>query len=102
MFNIPEDIEVGHYGEYQTIFETWTDKHPIPEIYPFRIEEIDKKLILIRYLKIYPPSRFNNYEKRDFGILTKRRLKRKNKPLKEGWCFMGIGYNYSHESLVFY
>jgi hypothetical protein len=92
MFNFVNDIEIGDHGEYITKFTT--DR---PEAIPFVVEQMDLKTILLRYNKIYEPSRFNNYEKRDFGILTKR-----NTNGKTGWCFMGITYKYAHESMIFY
>jgi len=103
MYQIPvEKMVIGQCGEYQSTFNDYFVRHPRPECYPFKIEEIDEKVILLRYTKIYPASRFNNYKERDFGILTKRKLKRKNKQVKEGWGFMGLAQKYAHESIVFY
>lgn len=95
-------MKIGQCGEYQTTLGCYFDKIWHPEIIIFKIEEIDEKTIKLRYNKGYLASRFNNCEERDFGILTKRRLKLKNKPLKEGWCFMGLNQKYAHESIIFY
>jgi hypothetical protein len=97
-----DNIVIGTHGEYQTTFNSLYDKHPIPDKYHFIVIEIEKNTIILKYDKIYPKERFNNYSEGNVGILTKRRLKKKNNKYQEGWCFKGITYKYSHEKIIFY
>jgi hypothetical protein len=97
MFQIPDDIEVGQRGEYHSTCRMNKGSMKQPFTVPFIVDYIQDKRIILKYDKVYEKETFTNLEKRDFGVLSKRR-----KNNKQGWCFFATNYKYAHEEIYFY